>query len=80
MTLRLTDDRCRIAEGLSDIVVRRLFAAGLTLEGALGLMGEHCAAQRIQLAVSELDRAIIDLRNVVFDVRRPGLQGAGESG
>jgi hypothetical protein len=66
MMLRLADDHDRIAGGLNDIVVRRLFSAGLDLEGALGLIGEHRAASRVQHAVSELDLAIRDIRDVVF--------------
>jgi signal transduction histidine kinase len=40
MMLRLAGDRDRIAGELSDIVVRRLFSAGLALEAALALTGE----------------------------------------
>ena len=46
---------------------RPLFSAGLDLEAALGLIGEHRAAGRIQHAVSELDLAIRDIRDMVFD-------------
>jgi hypothetical protein len=70
--LRLAEDRDRIAGGLSDIVVRRLFAAGLALEAALGLIGEHRAAGRVQHAIIELDLAVRDIRDVVFDSRRTG--------
>lgn len=56
MMLLLIQDPDRIAAGLNDIVLRRLFSAGLALEAALGLMGEHRAAGRIQHAISELDR------------------------
>ena len=48
----------------------RLFSAGLALEVALGLIGEHRAAGRIH-AVSELDLAIRDIRDMVFDSGRP---------
>jgi two-component system, NarL family, sensor histidine kinase DevS len=80
MLLRLADDRDRIAGELSDIVVRRLFSAGLALEAALGLIGEHRAAGRVQHASSELDLAIRDIRDVVFDSRRPGWTAPGRSG
>ncbi len=39
MTLHLVQDRDRIAAGMHDIVVHRLFSAGLSLDAALGLMG-----------------------------------------
>ncbi len=70
MKLYLAEDHDRIAGGLNDIVVRRLFSAGLDLEVVLGLIGEHCAAGRVQRAVRELDLAIRDIRDVVFDSGR----------
>ncbi len=69
--LLLAQDRDRIAAGMTDIVVRRLFAAGLSLETALGLMGGHPGAGKVQEAIGELDRAIRDVRNVVFDHHQP---------
>ncbi len=65
--LLLARDRDRIAAGMTDIVVRRLFAAGLALETALGLLGGHPGAGKVQEAIGELDLAIRDVRNVVFD-------------
>ena len=78
--LRLADDHDRIAGELNDLVARRLFSAGLDLEAALGLTGEHCAAGRIRRAISELDLAIRDIRDVVFDSRRPDWPAPGRSG
>jgi hypothetical protein len=62
----LAEDRDRIAHGLNNVVIHRLFAAGLDLQTALGLIGEHGAAAEIHHAVGELDQAITDLRNTVF--------------
>jgi two-component system, NarL family, sensor histidine kinase DevS len=76
----LAEDRDRIADELSDIVVRRLFSAGLALEAALGLTGEHRAAGKVQDAISELDLAIRDIRDVVFDSCRPDWPAPGRSG
>ena len=69
--LLLVQDRDRIAAGMTDLVVRRLFSAGLTLEMALGLMGDHPGAGKVRDAAGELDLAIRDIRNVVFDLRQP---------
>jgi hypothetical protein len=69
--LLLVQDRDRIAAGMTGLVVRRLFSAGLALETALGLMGDHPGAGKVQDAVGELDLAIRDIRNVVFDLRQP---------
>jgi signal transduction histidine kinase len=79
-TRRLADDHDRIAEGLNDVVVRRLFSAGLALEAALGLIGEHRAVGKIEHAISELDQAIADLRGTVFDAPMGGPRGAGSAG
>lgn len=75
MTLRLTEDHDRTAEGLNDIVVRRLFSAGIALEAALGLIGEHLAVGRIQHAIRELDRVILEVRDAAFDCGRSGPPG-----
>jgi signal transduction histidine kinase len=69
--LLLVQDRDRIAGGMNDLVVHRLFAAGLALEMALGLMGDYPGAGEVQEAVGELDLAIRDVRNVVFDHHQP---------
>jgi hypothetical protein len=66
ITLLLTEDHDRIAHTLNDIVVRRLFAAGLDLQAALGLISDHLVAGKIERAVGELDLAIRDLRETVF--------------
>jgi hypothetical protein len=63
----LTEDHERIAMGLNDIVIRRLFAAGLDLQTALGLIGDHPAASNLCHAIDELDQAIRDIRNTVFE-------------
>lgn len=67
VALRLAQEYDRIAGGLNDVVVRRLFSAGLALDMALGLMGENPGARKVREAVGELDLAIRDIRNVVFD-------------
>ncbi len=69
--LLLVQDRDRIAAGMNDLVVHRLFSAGLALETALALIGDHPGARKVQEAVDELDLAIRDVRNVVFDLRQP---------
>ena len=69
--LLLVQDRDRIAGSMNDLVVHRLVSAGLTLETALALMGDHPGAGKVQDAIGELDLAIRDIRNVVFDLRQP---------
>jgi signal transduction histidine kinase len=65
----LADEHVRIAHGLNDVVVRRLFSAGLDLQAALNLIGDHHVAGKIERVLDELDLAIQDLRNTIFDHR-----------
>jgi len=69
--LLLAQDHDRIAKDMNHLVVRRLFSAGLTLETALGLIGDHPGARKVQEAIGELDLAIRSVRNVVFDHHQP---------
>ena len=78
--LLLAQDRDRIAAGMTDIVVRRLFTAGLALETALGLMGCHPGAGKVQEAIGQLDLAIRDVRNAVFDHHQPDPRSGGRPG
>jgi hypothetical protein len=80
MTLRLAQDRDQVVEGMHDIVAGRLFSAGLALEAVAGLLGDHRAAGKGQEAISELDLAVRDLRDMVFDHYRPDLPAAGRRG
>jgi Histidine kinase len=61
------EDRERIARGLNDVVVRRLRTAGHDLQAALGLMGDHPASGKIRHAADEMDQAIRDIRDTIFD-------------
>jgi signal transduction histidine kinase len=63
----LTEDHDRIAQRMNDVVVRRIFAAGLDLQAALGLIGDHSEARKIYHALDELDQAIRDIRDTIFD-------------
>lgn len=68
----LTEDHDRIAQRMNDVVVRRIFAAGLDLQVALGLIGDHSGAGKIYHALDELDQAIRDIRDTIFDRSPPG--------
>jgi signal transduction histidine kinase len=72
----LAEARDRIAQDLNDVVVCRLFAAGLDLHAALGLIGDHQGTVKIRHAIGELDQAIKDLRDTIFGpLQQPGLAG-----
>jgi signal transduction histidine kinase len=70
LTRYLTEDHDRIAQGINDVVIRRIFAAGLDLQAALELIGEHRAASKIWHAIGELDMAVRDIREAIFDGSR----------
>jgi hypothetical protein len=75
----LVQEHDRIAAGMNEIVVYRLFSAGLCLQTALGLMDGHPAAGKVQEAIGELDLAIADFRNVLFDQDQPDSPPGGQS-
>ena len=65
--MRPAQDRDQIAAGVNELVVGRLFAAGLALEAVAGLTGDARTAAKVQQAIRELDLAVRDLRDMVFD-------------
>jgi signal transduction histidine kinase len=66
--LALVEDRERIARDLHDTVVQRLFATGLSLQGATALIhGDPATASaRVQAAVDDLDLTIKHIRSAIF--------------
>ena len=80
VALHLAQEHDRIAAGMNEIVVRRLFSAGLSLQTALGLMDGYRAAGKVQEAIGELDLAITDFRDVLFDHHQPGPPPDGQPG
>lgn len=62
-------DRDRIARDLHDTVIQRLFATGLSLEGALRLATAPEVAYRLTQAVDEIDKAIVDVRASIFELQ-----------
>jgi anti-anti-sigma factor len=61
----------RMAAGMNHLLVHRLFSAGLSLEVALEMLGDHPATGRIRDAVTDLDQAIRELRSFLFDQLPP---------
>jgi signal transduction histidine kinase len=64
--LALFEDRDRIARDLHDLVIQRLFAVGLGLEGASRLVESPELAGRLSRAVDDLDGTIKDIRRTIF--------------
>jgi len=72
--LLLAKDRDRIARDLHDLVIQRLFATGMQLQGARNLGSLGAVRTRIDEAVAELDVAIGDLRATIYELGRGGRQ------
>lgn len=62
-------DRDRIARDLHDLVIQRLFATGLQLQGMQRTL-DGPAQARIARAVEDLDATIHDLRSAIFELHR----------
>src|SRR3954470_9778578 len=63
-------DRDRIARDLHDLVIQRLFATGMSLEGALRGM-QPDKAERVRTAVDDLDATIKEIRTTIFALQSP---------
>jgi signal transduction histidine kinase len=73
--LALFEDRDRIARDLHDLVIQRLFATGMSLQGATALMPDSEAAHRVEQAVDALDETIRDIRSAIFALQSRGGTG-----
>jgi PAS domain S-box-containing protein len=79
-TLAVTEDRERIARDLHDTVIQRLFAAGMTLQGAAARVSDGEARARVEKAVDELDATIKEIRTAIFALQAPPDGGPGLRG
>jgi signal transduction histidine kinase len=64
--LTLFEDRDRIGRDLHDLVIQRLFAVGLSLQGAGRMTTDSEMAGRLDQAVDDLDDTIKDIRRTIF--------------
>lgn len=64
--LALLEDRDRIGRDLHDLVIQRLFATGMMLQGAQRFVTNPEVAERISRAVEELDQTILEVRSTIF--------------
>jgi signal transduction histidine kinase len=69
--LAILGDRDRIARDLHDLVIQRLFATGMSLEGALRGMQPAPSAERVHRAVDDLDTTIKEIRSTIFALQSP---------
>ncbi len=74
--LRVVAEQERIARELHDTVIQRLFALGMSLQGAERL-AEPAVAERIGAAVDGIDQVIREIRQTIFDLQGPPGRGGG---
>ncbi|KRF36822.1 GAF domain-containing sensor histidine kinase [Nocardioides sp. Soil805] len=67
--LALISDRERIARDLHDVVIQRLFATGLQLQGVSAMTASPEVAQRLDETVSALDDTIKAIRGTIFELQ-----------
>ncbi|MFI9816326.1 sensor histidine kinase [Saccharothrix variisporea] len=72
------EDRDRIARDLHDHVIQRLFATGMSLQGAAASIHEPRIRERVERAVKQLDETVLEIRTSIFDLQTsddaPGLR------
>ena len=64
--VELMEERERVARDLHDLVIQRLFAAGMSLQSVHGRITDRTAADRVLETVNELDDSISELRSAIF--------------
>jgi two-component system, NarL family, sensor histidine kinase DevS len=70
--LKLYEDRDRIARDLHDLVIQRLYATGMSLEGTLPMVTRPEVTSRISNAVDAMDETIKDIRATIFQLQARG--------
>jgi signal transduction histidine kinase len=79
--LSVFQDRDRIARDLHDLVIQRLYATGMSLEGTMPMITRPEVASRITNAVDAMDETIKDIRATIFALQardapgQPDLRG-----
>jgi signal transduction histidine kinase len=69
--LAVLEDRDRIGRDLHDLVIQRLFAVGLGLQGTGRLSDRPEVAKRLDQAVDDIDATIKDIRRTIFALGAP---------
>jgi signal transduction histidine kinase len=73
--LSVIDDRDRIARDLHDRVIQRVFAVGMSLQGAARLPERDQIVERVNRAVDELDATVTEIRTAIFELGESPIPG-----
>lgn len=73
--LSVLDDRDRIARDLHDRVIQRVFAIGMSLQGAVRLSERDQIVERVNKAVDDLDTTMTEIRTAIFELGNNAIAG-----
>ena len=73
--LSVLDDRDRIARDLHDRVIQRVFAVGMSLQGAVRLSERDQIVERVNKAVDDLDTTMTEIRTAIFELGTKAIAG-----
>jgi signal transduction histidine kinase len=73
----IIEDRERIARDLHDTVIQRLYATGLSLSATVRITTKPEVAERLHVAIADLDTTMRDIRSTIFALQNAdrGLAG-----
>ncbi|TFC52578.1 GAF domain-containing protein [Cryobacterium sp. TMT1-21] len=69
--LAVLEDRGRIARDLHDLVIQRVFAAGMSIQAIGGEITDRALRLRLDEEVQALDAAIVEIRTAIFALTLP---------
>ncbi|MEP6622914.1 MAG: PAS domain S-box protein [Acidimicrobiia bacterium] len=69
--LQVLEDRERIARDLHDLVIQRLFAAGMSAQSLHARLSDPALADRASGIVDALDATISEIRTTIFGLQQP---------
>jgi signal transduction histidine kinase len=72
--LAVFEDRDRIARDLHDLVIQRLYASGMKLQGVIPQIVRPQVEERVSSVVDDLDATIKDIRTTIFSLQARGGQ------
>ena len=78
--LAVLEDRTRIAEDLHDLVIQRLFAVGLGLQGLSARVESEQTRERLSAFIDDLDGTIRAIRQTIFSLQEPEERATGLRG
>ena len=73
--LSVLNDRDRIARDLHDRVIQRIFAVGMSLQGATRMSEQNQILERVNKAVDDLDTTITEIRTAIFELGDKAMSG-----